>query len=55
VEADDDDPPARREHVERGVEPVAERLELVVGGDAKRLEDALGGMALAEPGRRRNS
>jgi hypothetical protein len=49
VEADDGDPAAGPEHLERGREPDLERLELVIDLDPQRLEDALRGMSLTEP------
>ena len=54
VEADDGEPAARPQHLERRRETDLERLELVVDRDPQRLEDALRGMPLAEARRRRN-
>src|SRR4051794_20603897 len=48
VEADHREASARTEHRESGRERTLERAELVVHGDAQRLEDALGGMPVAE-------
>src|SRR6266496_513547 len=52
MEADDGEPSARSQHREGGRQCSLERPELVVDGDAQRLEDALRRMAVAEAGRR---
>ena len=54
VEADHGEPAAGPQHLERVGQRGLERAELVVDGDPQRLEDALGGMAVAEAGRRRD-
>ena len=54
VEADHGEPPTGPQHRDRSGQRRLELAELVVDGDPERLEDALGGMTLAEPGRRRD-
>ena len=45
------EPAARAQHLPGRGQRAVERAELVVHGDADRLEDALGGMAAAEAAR----
>src|SRR3954449_2882271 len=54
MEADHREAPARAEHLERRGERCIDGAELVVDGDAQRLEDALCRMTVAEPRRRRD-
>ena len=54
VEADDGDAASGPEHPHRRRERCFERAELVVDRDPQRLEDTLGGMAVAEAGGRRD-
>src|SRR4029453_10846944 len=54
VEADDGDPAARAQHLERRREPGLERLELVVHLDPQRLEDTLRRMTFPEARRGRD-
>ena len=54
VERDHREAAVRTQHLERGRERALERAELVVDLDPQRLEDALGRVALAEAGRRRD-
>ena len=54
MEADDREPAAGPQHPDRCGEGGLQLAELVVDGDAERLEDPLGGVTLAEPCRGRD-
>ena len=54
VERDHREPAVRPQHLERRGQRALERAELVVDLDPQRLEDALGGVPLAEARRRRD-
>src|SRR5262245_47678589 len=54
VERDHGDAATRPKHLDRSGQRVLEGVELLVHGDAERLEDALGRVTVAEPGGRGN-